>query len=81
MKISQFMGPSIKDVGNFSQFMTPTLLHRQFFIFMSRQIRQIVDPLPSEKCRGLKWMVPIGLARMGQNLDQAKHFDGNCKAM
>ena len=32
---------------------------RQFFTTIRRQIWQIFDPSPPNKCRRLKWMVPM----------------------
>ena len=53
--IKLIKGPSIKDVGTFSGFLTstPLPLHWQFFTTIRRQIWPIFDPSPPKKCRRL----------------------------
>ena len=57
--LKRVQGPSISDVGKFSQFLTTTPLQLAFFDTIHWQIWQIFEPLPPKKYRRLlKLMIP-----------------------
>ena len=58
MQLQVHEGPSIKDVGQFLQFLIPTPLRRQFFTTIRQQFWPIFDPFPPPNCRRCLWTAP-----------------------